>query len=280
MPRLRESQSLEHLEELMLLARRPSWWALGGALLCLLVLLAWSFWALLPLKVGGQAILLRQGGLTEVVSPSSGQLLKLHVKRGDVVSKGDRVATFQSASAPNKRPSMTQARRSGIPIRSMARGRVIEVLATPGDMLTPGTPLLMMESTKPGRLKALVFVSAWKGSRLKPGMKVQLLPTMVRREQFGFLLGKVLTVSPYPVSPKSLRARLRHEGLVQTLTQKSAPIAVEVELQRPQASRKGQASKYRWSNPPGPKWRLQGGTLCQAWIIYNTHTPFEILFSH
>ena len=70
------------------------WWVLGGLVIGLLT---WSATTNVPVKIGGQGILLAAGGLTDIVSDTEGRLVELLVAPGDTVTAGSVVAVVDQA---------------------------------------------------------------------------------------------------------------------------------------------------------------------------------------
>lgn len=66
-----------------------AWLALGALALVVLAGALWSIVGSIPTQVGGQGILLRTGGVSQVVSTSAGILTELTVSTGDIVRPGD-----------------------------------------------------------------------------------------------------------------------------------------------------------------------------------------------
>src|SRR5262249_20464073 len=64
-----------------------------GALLAAAV--AWSIWGSIPTAAQGDGILLRQGGVADLVSNAAGQVETVTAKVGDVIKKGQAVARIR-----------------------------------------------------------------------------------------------------------------------------------------------------------------------------------------
>jgi len=70
------------------------WWVLAALVVGLL---AWSATTNVPVKIGGQGILLSAGGLTDIVSDTEGRVVELLVAPGDTVAAGSVVAVVDQA---------------------------------------------------------------------------------------------------------------------------------------------------------------------------------------
>ncbi|MCA1581798.1 MAG: NHLP bacteriocin system secretion protein [Acidobacteria bacterium] len=159
---------------------------------------------------------------------------------------------------------------SSTDIRSPYDGRVLEVTSSGGNMISPGTRLLTLEPLN-APLETVIYIPAGEGKKVRPGMQVRISPTTVKAEEYGFLVGKVKSVSEFPVTPEGLRKVLRNDKLVETLMGKSAPIEAVATL-IPDAST---PSGYRWSSSKGPPTQVNSGTLATASVVVESRTPIS-----
>ncbi len=89
---LERLSSPERLDELMHITDSRGWLALAAMGLLLAAAIVWSFVGLLPEKVEGSGILIRSGGVLEVVATAAGRLRDIPVGVGDSVNEGQVVA--------------------------------------------------------------------------------------------------------------------------------------------------------------------------------------------
>jgi HlyD family secretion protein len=155
---------------------------------------------------------------------------------------------------------------------SPADGRVVEIKVNVGDLLTAGTTVLTIEMTKQP-LELAAFVPAGEGKKLEPGMRVELTPSTVYREEYGFMVGTVRSVSQFAVSEQGLQSLLANRKLVDELTKKGASIALEIDMQTDSASPSG----YRWSTGRGPNLTIESGTTCQVRIVTREQPPITLV---
>jgi HlyD family secretion protein len=102
-------------------------------------------------------------------------------------------------------------------------------------------------------------------------MEVQISPSTVKPEEFGFMLGEVKSVSLFPSTPEGMQRVLRNDQLVKELSQRGSPIEVTADLLLNPATRSG----YKWSSPQGPPIGIFSGTLCTASIVVDRKRPVE-----
>ncbi|HEV2843524.1 MAG TPA: NHLP bacteriocin system secretion protein [Thermoanaerobaculia bacterium] len=95
-------------------------------------------------------------------------------------------------------------------------GRVLELLVDQGDVVNPGTPILNLEVVSED-LVAVLFVPATAGKRVQPGMAVRVSPSVVKREEYGSILGRVTWAAEYPSTSRGMVRLLGNEALVTKL---------------------------------------------------------------
>ena len=89
---LERLSSPEQLDQLMQVTNPRGWLALGAFGALLLAALSWAVLGSIPTDAMGEGILLRQGGVSNLVAAEPGQVEELLVSVGDVIEKGQVVA--------------------------------------------------------------------------------------------------------------------------------------------------------------------------------------------
>ena len=157
-------------------------------------------------------------------------------------------------------------------------GRVIEVLANEGTFYQTGSTLISIEPL--GRdvknLEAVVFISSAAGGNLRPGMEAQISPSSVKKEEYGYMVGRVTAVSEYPVSYQGMMTVLGNETIVQTLMREGPVFRVNVDL----VSSSRTPSSKRWSSSSGPPFAIQSGTMCTGEIIEKWQHPISLVIPY
>jgi HlyD family secretion protein len=89
---LERLSSPEQLDQLMQVTNPQGWLALAGLSALLVAALLWGFLGSVPTQAAGEGILLRQGGVSDLVSAGAGQVEEVLVSVGNVIEKGQVVA--------------------------------------------------------------------------------------------------------------------------------------------------------------------------------------------
>ena len=92
---LERLSSPEQLDQMVQVTDPRGWIALAGLGALLLATVAWGIWGSIPTEAQGDGILLRQGGISDLVSNAAGQVQEMLVGVGDVIEKGQPVARIQ-----------------------------------------------------------------------------------------------------------------------------------------------------------------------------------------
>ena len=396
---LERLSSPEQLDQLLQVTSPQGWLALGTLGAILLASLGWGIWGTIPTEATGAGILLRRGGVSDVVTAAAGQMDEIQVKVGDVIAKGQpvarirqdaivrqikdneaRLAALRSEFADAARTSEEQKRlrardlaqqranlqhsietlekdqallaermeaerkllddglitkqaflttqqtlnqkrsdlasqrlelngldlkrleadqqleqqitnrqsairdlelmsrelnaklTENVVVTSPYAGRVLEILATRGDVVNPGSPVLSIEVVSE-HLMAVLFVPAASGKRVQKGMVVRVSPSTVKREEYGSILGRVTWVAEFPSTARGMQRLLGNEALVNGLMGQGPPIQVDVDLERDPSTPTG----FRWSSSRGPSIKISSGTLAAGDVVVREDRPIRLL---
>lgn len=158
---------------------------------------------------------------------------------------------------------------------SQVDGRVLEVKVKKGDIISPGMKLfsLVREGDTIKDLEVVMYVSPEEGKRILPGMEAQISPSIVKKEEYGYMLGRVVSVSEYPATSQGMMLTLGNEELVSKLSGRSTPIEIHIDLIRDEST----VSEYKWSTPQGPPLIINSGTLCSGSVTVSKQRPIRMV---
>ncbi len=158
-------------------------------------------------------------------------------------------------------------------------GEVTQVLSTLGGLMQEGAPVVLLHSPRSEGLAddsgpaydAIVFVSAGEGKKIELGHPVEVVPATVKREEHGYIRGRVVAISELPATKLAMEAALEHPELVDAFLKRYAPgvvLRVQVKLDEPAGpALPGRRNPFRWSSSSGPAQTLKTGTICQSAIV-------------
>ncbi|MTI81653.1 MAG: NHLP bacteriocin system secretion protein [Firmicutes bacterium] len=161
-------------------------------------------------------------------------------------------------------------------IVSDEEGQVLEVKINEGDIIQPGSSIISLEETgdEVKGLELVMYIPAEEGKKILPGMEAQVSPTIVKKEEYGYLLGRVVSVSDYPATFQGMMRILGNEELVNKLAGQSTALEVRIDLVVDEDT----VSGYKWSTPQGPPIKITSGTLCSGSVTINEQKPISLVF--
>jgi len=121
-------------------------------------------------------------------------------------------------------------------------------------------------------LQAVLYLPFDQGQQVAPGMQVQLSPAQSKREEPGFVLGQVASVSSYPVTEEEMFSSLGNKGLLKLFSEQGAVVEVRVDLIPDEKS----PLAYRGSPGVGTEGLIRAGELCTASIITSQQKPIAL----
>lgn len=157
-------------------------------------------------------------------------------------------------------------------ITAPVSGRVTEIKAAPGALLSPGQPVLSIRAGAE-ELEALIYVDGTDGKKVKAGMEALISPSTVRREEYGAIRGIVESLSPFPVSFEGIVAELQNRELARAFSENGPPYSGRVSLTRDEAT----ASGFAWTSPKASEQTLSSGTLATVEIKTDKQQPITLV---
>ncbi|MBF0334650.1 MAG: NHLP bacteriocin system secretion protein [Alphaproteobacteria bacterium] len=150
-------------------------------------------------------------------------------------------------------------------------GRVTEVKLAAGAVVALGQPVLSIESAG-AVLQGIVYIPTEHGKKVRPGMLARVEPSMIRKEEYGTLVGKVVSVSDFPATRQGIAALVQNDTMVEQYTKAGAPYEARVNLV-PAATPSG----YAWTSGDGPAVRMTSGTVVEANIAVERRRPVDLI---
>jgi HlyD family secretion protein len=244
-------------------------------------------------KLEAEEQLVARGLLTRTALLNTRQVLdatreKIADARSQLAALDARGADTRNSAAGSARASQARIDEQEVRVAELERqlaaasqviapagGRVLEVLAERGSVVGVGEPILSLdlEGRAVKDLEAVVYVPSVHGKRIKPGMTIQIAPSTVRQEEFGYMLGRVTYVSDFPATARGMERLLKNGKLVASLSGGDAPYEVRADLVVDPRT----VSRYKWSSSGGPPVKIMSGTLASANIAVSTRRPIELV---
>jgi len=139
-----------------------------------------------------------------------------------------------------------------------------------GQVLSQGMKLGIIEAEGASQsLSTLVYFPIKDGKQIQPGMTLQITPDTVKRERFGGILGRVKTVSAFPVTKDGILSAVGNAEVTQSLMFQGGQVAVLAELEADPTTMTG----YKWSSSRGPELQLSPGTTASVRVTVSQWAP-------
>ena len=182
----------------------------------------------------------------------------------------DRISNLQrDLAAARKELSMAET------VTSPYDGQVLELKVSSGSNVTMGQPILSIQPDE-HNLELVAYVPSSSAKEISNGMDVQVSPTNIKREEFGFMKGDVAYVSDYPATPAALMRNFENEALAQALSSSGPVTEVRVALKADSETPTG----FKWSASKGPGTIITSGTICTVQIVTKQQQPISLVFPY
>ncbi|TWH46391.1 efflux RND transporter periplasmic adaptor subunit [Sporomusa sp. KB1] len=284
------------LDQLFTITSSLGWLLIAAVMLVLFSGIIWSVFGVMADKVNGYGIIVDSAGVSSIAHTSAGRVQKMVVKIGETVKKGQIVAYIeqpqleQNALLSKERLALgktsTDMRdrvaqysstkdelQREVQVVSPFDGIIVEQRVKEGDLVSTGTTFYVLRQMSAREdIMAVVYVPVLEGKKVKEGMTIQISPGSVDSSQHGAMVGRVVSVSEYPVSSDSIMVWVaRNKDLVSWIAGKSggSMLEVNVELIKDNATPSG----YLWTSVVGPDEKITTGTACTAKVIVHRDAP-------
>jgi HlyD family secretion protein len=209
---------------------------------------------------------------------------QLQTQLQDINTKGKRLEQENLETSNNKLNEIKEVERNiaqlqqrlneNSKIVSTNDGCILEVTANAGQIVNPGTGIGTINiGGDSSQMVAVSYFSVGNGKKIKPGMQIQITPDMVKRERFGGIVGKVVSVSPFPVTSQGAALVLGNQELANKLIANEPKIEVTAELELDKSTPSG----YRWSSSGGPKLQISTGTTTTNRVQVEKQAPITFM---
>ena len=155
-------------------------------------------------------------------------------------------------------------------LTSTVEGKVIELRKRVGDFVRTGEVVAVIEPPS-SAIEPVVYIDSANGKRVKSGMEVQVSPSTVRREEYGFMRGEIQVVGDYAVTRDAVKSVTANDQLAEELLKSGTKVEVHVGL----IANRETPSGYAWSSSDGPPFKIEGGTKVSVSVVTAKTSPFN-----
>jgi HlyD family secretion protein len=160
-------------------------------------------------------------------------------------------------------------------IKSPHAGCIVELSATVGEYLNPGTRLGRLQTTGSAReMMSVTYFTVEDGKKIRPGMQILITPDTVKRTRFGGIVGEINDLSPFAVTSEGATSVVGNSEVVQKLMgEGGGKIEAIAQLKLDSKTFSG----YKWSSSNGPKLAISPGTTTTVRVIVEERSPITFI---
>lgn len=237
----------------------------GGLLLAAFIV--WGILGSVSDKVYFSGVVFPVEGTSDVTLPNKGIVRSILVHNGDSVHEGQPIAMV---SIGNSHSFLTSTV-SGLVIHSKTDNEPFEAFDPIISVVNAGTG-----NQESQRAQLIAYADNDAQRDLRIGMEAQVWPADEKRDEIGYVRGRITQVVRYPANAVDVRQTLKSDNLVQQLLGDGDKIVYEViiDLQRDPKD----PTSYDWSfgEPDGVS--MDFGTYCSVLTETRRLSMFEYLF--
>lgn len=187
--------------------------------------------------------------------------------RGEIDSLGAEVGQLQAQA------------QATTDIKTTKSGTVVGVFKGTGDKVREDEVMVQIEPQGSetqgqvcgGNVHAIVYISASSAGKVKKGQFARVSPSDVKKEEYGFIFGKVEWISSRPASTADMTEKLKNDQLVREFGAGGPVFEARVCLE-PDPGNK--VNPFKWSSSQGPPQGTQAGTTCSASMVVDERKPY------
>ncbi|MGK7896026.1 MAG: NHLP bacteriocin system secretion protein [Xenococcus sp. (in: cyanobacteria)] len=160
-------------------------------------------------------------------------------------------------------------------IKSSHTGCIVEITATVGQYVNPGTRLGNLQTGSEVReMMGVTYFAVEDGKKIQPGMPISITPDMVKRTRYGGIVGTITEVSPFPVTSEGATSVVGNPEIVQQLLgEAGGKIEAIAQLKFDSTNFSG----YSWSSSNGPQLEISPGTTTTVRVTVEQRSPISFV---
>jgi hypothetical protein len=234
--------------------------------ICLLIaaFIVWGFLGNVSDKAYYSGVIFPKEGTTDITLPNHGVVRNMLVHNGDSVHAGQTVA-------------MVSVNGSYSFLSSTVNGLVISVKgdSEPFEGFEPIVSIVKKGAAN-RQTQLIAYADNDAQRHLCVGMEAQVWPANEKRDEIGYVYGRISRVVRYPAKLSKVREKLKSETLAKQLTGDGEDLVYEVQIDLRRAP--DDSTGYDWSFGKPDDVSMEIGTYCSVLTETRRRSMFEYLF--
>ena len=242
----------------------PTYLLATAVALLIAAFIVWGFLGNVSDKAYYSGVIFPMEGTTDITLPNDGIVRKMMVHNGDSVHRGQTVA-------------MVSINGSYSFLTSSVDGLVISVkgVSEPFEAFEP-----IVSVVKGGAANRQTQLIAYAGMeaqrRLRIGMEALVWPSIEKRDEIGYVRGRISQVVRYPAKISRIHQRFKSEDLAKRLMADGDDMVYEVRITLQRAP--DDSTHYDWSFGKPDDVNMEIGTYCSVLTETRRRSMFQYLF--
>ena len=262
--RKQQLRSPEQIGSVLKVTALPTYILAVTALLLMGAFFVWGFLGSVSDKVYYSGVVFPQEGTTDVSLPNRGMVRTIFVHSGDQVRKGQTIALISLEDSYSILTSTVE----GTVINTKVDNEAFEAFE----------PIISVVSGNPSQTQRAMLIAYIDnaGQRdLREGMMAQVWPEDEKRDEIGYVKGRVMRIDRYPVSASEVRQTLKNEEMASRLLS-SGDMMYQVQIDLLPSP--DDPTQYDWSFGEPEDVNLNVGTYCSVMSETRRRSMFRYLF--
>ena len=262
--RQQKMQSPEEIGSTLKVTALPTYLLALTVLLRLGAFFVWGFLGSVSDKAYYSGVVFPMQGTTDVSLPNKGMVRTVFVHNGDHVTRGQSVALI---SIDDSYSILT----------STVEGTVISTKTDnePFEAFEPIVSVVDGSGLETTRSMLIAYIDNAGQRDLRVGMGAQVWPEDEKRDEIGYVKGRVTRIDRYPVSAEEVRQTVKSDDLANRLLESSSMMyRVNIDL----LTSPDDPSKYDWSFGEPDDVSMGVGTYCSVLTETRRRSMFQYLF--
>jgi hypothetical protein len=234
--------------------------------ICLLIaaFIVWGFLVNVSDKAYYSGVIFPKEGTTDITLPNHGVVRNMLVHNGDSVHAGQTVA-------------MVSINGSYSFLSSTVNGLVISVKGDrePFEGFEPIVSIVKKGAAN-RQTQLIAYADNDAQRHLCVGMEAQVWPANEKRDEIGYVYGRISRVVRYPAKLSNVRQKLKSETLAKQLTGDGKDLVYDVQIDLRRAP--DDSTGYDWSFGKPDDVSMEIGTYCSVLTETRRRSMFEYLF--
>lgn len=262
--RQQKIQSTEQIGSLLRITSVPTYLIALTVLLLLGAFVVWGFLGTVSDKVYYSGVVFPSQGSTDVSLPNKGMIRTMLVHNGDHVSQGQSVAVVSVGESYSILTSTVE----GIVISTKVDNEQFEAFE-------PIVSVVDSIGTQSQRAILIAYIDNAGQRDLREGMEAQVWPEDEKRDEIGYVKGRVARIDRYPVADEVVRQTVKSDEMTQRLLEAGGLMyQVQIEL----LPSPDDPTRYDWSFGEPEDVSMNVGTYCSVLSETKRRSMFQYLF--